>query len=102
MKIYSDTKKAEADAAYEIQKQEQLKTINIKTVDAEIERTKRAQVLADEEVKVTQNKLKATVNAQADARKYNTEVEAQVQSVKAASKIQCVDDLLNSGETFVL
>jgi 2-oxoglutarate ferredoxin oxidoreductase subunit beta len=37
-----------------------------------------------------------------DAPCYDTEVEAQVESVKAASKIQCVDDLLNSGETFVL
>ena len=33
---------------------------------------------------------------------YDTEVEKQVESVKAASKIQCVDDLLNSGETFTL
>ena len=37
-----------------------------------------------------------------DAPCYDTEVEAQVESVKSASKIQCVDDLLNSGETFVL
>ena len=88
LKRTSDTKKAEADAAYEIQKQEQLKTINIKTVDAEIERTKRAQVLADEEVKVTQNKLKATVNAQADAQKYNTEVDAQARKIKIETDAQ--------------
>ena len=37
-----------------------------------------------------------------DAPCYDTEVEAQVESVKSASKIQCVDDLLNSGETFTL
>lgn len=48
LKRESDAKQAEADAAYEIQKQEQLKTVNIKTVDAEIEKTKRAQILADE------------------------------------------------------
>lgn len=77
LKRESDTKQAEADAAYEIQKQEQLKTVNIKTVDAEIEKTKRAQILADEEVKVTQNKLKATVNAQADAQKYAALQEAE-------------------------
>ena len=88
LKKDSDTKKAEADAAYEIQKQEQLKTINIKTVDAEIERTKRAQVLADEEVKVTQNKLKASVNAQADAQKYNTEVDAQARKIKIETDAQ--------------
>ena len=67
LKRASDTKQAEADAAYEIQKQEQQKTVNIKTVDAEIEKTKRAQVLAEEQVKVTENKLRAEVNAKADA-----------------------------------
>lgn len=82
LKRDSDTKQAEADAAYEIQKQEQLKTVNIKTVDAEIERTKRAQILADEEVKVTKNKLKATVNAQADAERYSIEVDAQARKTK--------------------
>ena len=82
LKRESDTKQAEADAAYEIQKQEQQKTVNIKTVDAEIEKTKRAQILADEEVKVTQNKLKASVNAQADAKKYDTEIDAQARKFK--------------------
>jgi flotillin len=82
LKREADTKQAEADAAYEIQKQEQQKTVNIKTVDAEIEKTKRAQILADEEVKVTQNKLKASVNAQADAKKYDTEIDAQARKFK--------------------
>jgi flotillin len=88
LKRESDTKQAEADAAYEIQKQEQLKTVNIKTVDAEIEKTKRAQVLADEQVKVTENKLKAEVNAKADAQKYNTEVDAQARKFKMETDAQ--------------
>lgn len=73
----SDSKKAEADAAYEIQKQEQLKTINERTVEAEISRTVKEQQLAEEQVKVTENRLKAEVNAKADADKYNIEVEAK-------------------------
>lgn len=88
LKRESDAKQAEADAAYEIQKQEQLKTVNIKTVDAEIEKTKRAQILADEQVKVTQNKLKAEVNAKADAQKYNTEVEATARKFKMETDAQ--------------
>lgn len=88
LKKASDIKQAEADAAYEIQKQEQQKTVNVKTVDAEIERTKRAQILADEEVKVTQNKLKATVNAQADAQKYHTEIDAQARKFKMETDAQ--------------
>ena len=69
LKKISDTKKAEADAAYEIQKQEQLKTVNVKTVDAQIEQTKREQILSNERIKITQNELTAKVNAQADAKK---------------------------------
>ena len=88
LKRESDAKQAEADAAYEIQKQEQLKTVNIKTVDAEIEKTKRAQILADEQVKVTQNKLKAEVNAKAEAQKYNTEVEATARKFKMETDAQ--------------
>ena len=84
----SDNKKAEADAAYAIQEQEQLKIINIKTVDAEIEKTRRAQILADEEVKVTENKLKATVNAQADAQKYNTEIDAKARKFRMETDAQ--------------
>lgn len=90
LKREADTKQAEADAAYEIQKQEQQKTVNIKTVDAEIEKTKRAQVLADEQVKVTQNKLKAEVNAKADAARYNTEVDAQARKFKMETDAQAV------------
>lgn len=76
LKVKEDTKKADADAAYEIQKQEKLKTINQKTVDARIEQTKREQILADEQIKVTENRLKAEVNKQAEAAKYKTETDA--------------------------
>ena len=88
LKKISDAKKAEADAAYEIQKQEQQKTVNERTVDAQIARTKREQILADEQVKVTENKLRAEVNAQADAQKYNTEVEATARKFKMETDAQ--------------
>lgn len=84
----SDTKRAEADAAYMIQEQEQLKTVNEKTVDAQIAKTKREQILAEEQVKVTENKLKAEVNAKADAAKYNTEVDAQARKFKMETDAQ--------------
>ena len=73
----SDTKKAEADAAYKIQEQEQLKTINIKTVEADIEKTKKEQVLTEEKIKIERNSLQASINAKADADKYKTEIDAQ-------------------------
>jgi flotillin len=76
LKVKEDTKKADADAAYEIQKQEKQKVINAKTVEAQIERTKREQMLAEEAVKVTENRLKAEVNKKAEAEKYKTETDA--------------------------
>ena len=88
LKRESDTKKAEADAAYEIQKQEQQKTVNEKTVDAKIAQTKREQILADEQVKVTKNKLRAEVNAQSDAQKYSIEVDAQARKFKMETDAQ--------------
>ena len=48
LKRQADTAQADADAAYAIQQQEQQKTINIKTVEAEIEKTKRQQILSQE------------------------------------------------------
>lgn len=88
LKRVSDSKQAEADAAYEIQKQEQQRTVNEKTVDAKIAQTKREQILAEEQVKVTENKLKAQINAQADAEKYQTEIDAQARKFKVTTDAQ--------------
>ena len=75
----ADTKKADADAAYEIQKQVQQATINQKTVDAEIEKTKREQVLSQERIAIKENELSAQVNKQADADKYSVEMKASAE-----------------------
>jgi flotillin len=73
----ADTEKAIADAAYEIQKQEQQKLININTVNAEIEKTKRQQTLSEEKIKIKENVLAAEVKKQAEADRYKTETDAQ-------------------------
>ena len=77
LKKESDIKQAEADAAYHIQQQEQLKTINAKTVEAEITKTQKEQELAAEQVKVTERQLEASVNKKADAQKYNAVKQAE-------------------------
>ena len=74
--IIEQTKKADADAAYEIQRQEQQKTINTKTVDAKIEQTMREQVLTAERVKIRENELAAEVMKKSDADKYQVELKA--------------------------
>lgn len=76
LKKQEDIKRAEADAAYKIQEQEQNKTLNVKTVDAQIEQTKREQILSEEKIRIKQNELNAEVNKQADADKYRIETDA--------------------------
>ena len=67
LKQQADTAQADADAAYAIQQQEQQKTINIKTVEAQIEKTRREQM---------QNQLVAEIEKRADADKYKVEIDA--------------------------
>ena len=76
LKKIEDTRKAQADAAYEIEHQRQVKDINTVTVDAEIEQTMRRQKLEEENVKVTENRLRSEINKQAEAKKYETETRA--------------------------
>jgi len=84
----ADTKKAETDAAYEIQKQEQQATIYQKTINAEIEKTQREQVLSQEKIKIKENELTAEVNKQADAHKYEVEKKAEAERYEAEQKAQ--------------
>lgn len=72
----SDTKKAEADAAYEIQKQEQEKSIQTATVNAQIAKAEREAELKNKEVAVMQQTLEAEINKKADAERYAIEQKA--------------------------
>ena len=98
LKIQEDIKKAEADAAYEIQKQEQSKTIKVKTVEAqaaeaiiaaerqkqinakeveaEVEKATKIQELKTQEIAIKEKMLEAEINKKADAEKYQKEVNA--------------------------
>ena len=98
LKKQADTQAAIADAAYEIQRQEQAKEINIKTVEAEaaksirqqerqkeinrltieaeVEKAKQEQLLREQEIAIQQKRLDAEINKQADAAKYQKEVDA--------------------------
>jgi flotillin len=95
LKSKADKQKAIADAAYEIQKQEQAKDINVKTVEAstakeiriqeqqllinrkaveaEVEKAKQQQQLKEQEIAIQEKTLAAKVNKQADAEKYQKE-----------------------------
>ena len=69
----ADTKKAEADAAYEIQQQ---KTIQTATVNAQIAKAEREAELRKQQVAIQQQFLEAEINKKADAERYKVEQEA--------------------------
>ena len=75
-KIKKDASINRANAAYAIQQQEQQKTINIKTVEAQIEKTRREQVLSKEQIDIKRNQLVAEIEKKADADKYKVEIDA--------------------------
>ena len=72
----SDTKKAMADAAYEIQKEEQRKTIEVTTANADIARQEREIELKQKQVSVKERALEAEVKKQAEADKYAAQQKA--------------------------
>ena len=78
----SDTKKAEADAAYEIQSQEQEKTIQTATVNAQIAKAEREAELRKQEVAIQQQALEAEINKKADADRYAVEQKAAAELAK--------------------
>ena len=82
LKLESDKKIAMADAAYEIQKQEQEKSIQTATVNAQIAKAEREAELRKKEVEVRQQELAATIEKQADANKYASEQEAEANLIK--------------------
>ncbi len=90
LKQQADTAQADADAAYSIQQQEQQKTINIKTVEAEIEKTRREQTLSQEQIVIKQNQLAAEVEKKADADKYQIQknAEADLEQRKRVAEAQ--------------
>ena len=77
LQVEADTKKAIADAAYEIQKQEQQKTIEAATVNAQSAKAEREAELRAKEVEVKKKSLDAEVRAQADAERYRQQQEAE-------------------------
>ncbi len=77
LKNQADIKQAEADAAYGIQQQEQRKTIEVKSADADIARQEREAVLKAKEVEVTERTLEATVKKKAEAELFERQKKAE-------------------------
>ena len=82
LKRASDIKRAEADAAYEIQAQEQQKSVQAATVNAQIAKAEREQELKKQQVSVREQELAAQIQKQADAEKYAVEQKAAADLAK--------------------
>ena len=75
-------KQAEADAAYEIQKQAQQKTIEIATADAQIAKQMKEVEVKKEEAAVQEQALNAKIRKQAEAERFATEQKADADKYK--------------------
>lgn len=76
LKAIADSKKAEADAAYEIQKEEQRKTIEITTANANIAKQEKEILLKEKEAEIMERALDASIKKKADADKYAAQLNA--------------------------
>ena len=82
LKRESDIKKAEADAAYQIQQQAQRKTIEVTSAEADIARREKESELAEKEILLREKKLDAEVRKTADAEKYKAEKMAEADLIR--------------------
>lgn len=79
LKRLSDIKQAEADAAYEIQKQTERRTVETTTADANLAKIEKEIELQERAVAVKERELEATIKKQADANKYARQQEADAE-----------------------
>jgi flotillin len=82
----ADTKKAIADAAYQIQQETERKTVEITTADANLARQEKAIALKEKEVELTERTLEATVKKQAEADKYAKQQESDARLYETQRK----------------
>ena len=79
LKREADIKKAEADAAYRIQEEEQRKSIEVASANADIAKQEREIELKQKEASVKEQELAATIRKKADADKYEAQQMADVE-----------------------
>ena len=88
LKRASDQKQAEADAAYEIQQQEQRKTIEVTTANANIARQEREIELKRKNVEVTEQTLEAEIKKKAEAEKFARQQKAEAELFERQRKAE--------------
>ena len=79
LKKAADIKQAEADAAYKIQEEEQRKTVEITTADANIAKQEKEILLKQKEAEVMEQSLDAQVKKTAEAERFAKQQQADAQ-----------------------
>ena len=82
LKKLEDTKRAEADAAYSIQQQEQRKTIEIATQEASIAKQEKEVILKQKEAEVKEKALDAEIKKKAEADKFALQQHSEAELYK--------------------
>lgn len=88
LKKASDIKKAEADAAYRIQEEEQRKSIEITTANANLAKQEKQIELKAREVEITEKTLEAEIRKKADADRYAIEQRADAEQYDRQKKAE--------------
>lgn len=88
LKREADIKQAEADAAYEIQQQEQRKSIEIATANANIAKQEREIELKRKEVEVTEQALDAEIKKKAEAERFARQQKADAELYERQRKAE--------------
>jgi flotillin len=99
LKQESDTKKAQADAAYKIQEEEQRRTIEITSANANLAKQEKEIELKERAVQIMERELDATIKKKADADKYAKEKAAdarlyEIEKSSEADKIKAENEAL--------
>ncbi len=77
LKKDADIKQAEADAAYKIQEEEQRRTVEITTANANLARQEKELELKEREVYIQEKTLEASIMKEAEAKKYAVQQAAE-------------------------
>ena len=90
LKKQEDTKRAEADAAYDIQKEEQRKSIEVAAANANIAAQEKAIDLKKKEAEVEEQALNVSVRKKADAELYRRQKEAEADKFEREREAEAI------------
>lgn len=88
LKQESDTKKAQADAAMDIEAEKQRQLRDVAATNADIAKAEREAELKEQEIKLKERELDALVRKQADADKYAAEKKAEADLIARQRKAE--------------